>query len=83
MSEPSFLSVAQRDRPGGLVARNFDGDMRKGLLKASPPGRSLCATDRNEGSLVSPSVYSLQAGRFGSRPLESEIAGQEHVYERN
>ena len=29
------------------------------------------------------SVYSLQAGRFGSRPLESEIAGQEHVYELN
>jgi len=39
MSEPPFLSVAQRDRPGGLEARKFDGDMRKGLLKASPPRR--------------------------------------------
>src|SRR6202049_1144621 len=39
MSEPPFLSVAQRDRPGGLGARKCNGDMRKGLLEASPPGQ--------------------------------------------
>src|SRR5271157_365336 len=37
MSEPSFLSVAQRNRREGLgAARKGDGEMRKGPLKPSP-----------------------------------------------
>jgi hypothetical protein len=39
MNEPSFLSVAQRNRFEGLGARKGDGEMRKGLLKASPLGQ--------------------------------------------
>jgi len=37
MSEPPFLSVAQRGRrEGSGGARKYDGEMRKGLLKPSP-----------------------------------------------
>jgi len=32
---------------------------------------------------MNPPAYSLQAGRSGGRPLESEIAVEEHAYERN
>ena len=39
MNEPSFLSVAQWDRRERLDARKGDGEMRKGLLKASPLGQ--------------------------------------------
>ncbi len=39
MSEPPFLSVAQRGRRGGprAAARKGDGEMRKGLSNPSPP----------------------------------------------